>query len=165
VPLTAQADWDFWNNDDERETRLNRSSGDSYVEQSYMRETRQMTPMEVRDLQESLALRGFYNGRIDGVWGPQTDRAVRDYQISMGQQPSGILTVAEFNQLNMYGNNMDVNRLTDISPAAGIDMDDDDVNYYSVNRTCDIVTTTTRKVEVVTDGPAGHLRGKPLFRE
>lgn len=160
VPLTAQADWDFWNNDDDRQTRVK-----SYSEQSYMRETRRMTPMEVRDLQESLAMKGYYDGTIDGVWGPQMDRAVRDYQISMGQTPSGILSVAEYNRLNMYGNNIDANRLTDISPAAGIDDDMDEVDYYRKDRSREYETRSVYKVDIVKHGPAGHLRGKPLFME
>jgi Putative peptidoglycan binding domain len=37
----------------------------------------------VRDLQAFLRNRGYYFGRIDGIYGYRTDRAVRNFQYSM----------------------------------------------------------------------------------
>lgn len=35
---------------------------------------------EVRQLQTDLGLLGFYSGEVDGIWGPETENAVRKFQ-------------------------------------------------------------------------------------
>lgn len=45
---------------------------------------------EVRALQDQLRAAGFDPGRTDGVFGPRTERAVRDFQQSRGLQVDGI---------------------------------------------------------------------------
>jgi peptidoglycan hydrolase-like protein with peptidoglycan-binding domain len=42
----------------------------------------------VADIQRELARRGFYNGAIDGVYGPQTDAAIRDFEEAAQLRPS-----------------------------------------------------------------------------
>ncbi|QPH53847.1 peptidoglycan-binding domain-containing protein [Pontivivens ytuae] len=42
------------------------------------------TRVLVRDVQRALRTRGFYNGGIDGVVGPQTRSAIRAYQLELG---------------------------------------------------------------------------------
>lgn len=44
----------------------------------------------VRDLQRRLSRRGFNPGPIDGVFGPQTERAVRQFQRAIGLFPDGV---------------------------------------------------------------------------
>jgi peptidoglycan hydrolase-like protein with peptidoglycan-binding domain len=44
----------------------------------------------VRRLQERLSDQGFYPGSIDGIFGSQTERAVRQFQRSKGLYPSGV---------------------------------------------------------------------------
>jgi peptidoglycan hydrolase-like protein with peptidoglycan-binding domain len=40
------------------------------------------------DIQRELARRGFYDGSIDGVHGPKTDSAIRDFEQAAGLKPS-----------------------------------------------------------------------------
>jgi hypothetical protein len=51
-------------------------------------ETRQQLQMSLRD-------RGLYSGSIDGLFGPQTQQAIRDYQILIDTRPTGELTAGE----------------------------------------------------------------------
>ncbi len=44
----------------------------------------------IRRIQEELGKAGFYNGRIDGLYGPQTRAAIRGYQQSAGIAASGV---------------------------------------------------------------------------
>jgi peptidoglycan hydrolase-like protein with peptidoglycan-binding domain len=47
------------------------------------------TPGEIlADMQRELARRGFYDGAIDGVHGPKTDSAIRDFEQAAGLKPS-----------------------------------------------------------------------------
>jgi N-acetylmuramoyl-L-alanine amidase len=47
---------------------------------------------DVAELQESLALLGFDPGRIDGIFGPLTARALEEFQSNRALEPSGVLT-------------------------------------------------------------------------
>jgi peptidoglycan hydrolase-like protein with peptidoglycan-binding domain len=40
------------------------------------------------EIQRELARRGFYDGSIDGVHGPKTDSAIRDFEQAAGMKPS-----------------------------------------------------------------------------
>ena len=40
----------------------------------------EISPDMIRKVQQNLKQAGLYKGRVDGVWGPQTGAAVRDYQ-------------------------------------------------------------------------------------
>ena len=42
----------------------------------------------VTDIQRELARRGFYDGAVDGRYGPKTDTAVRDFEQAAGLKPS-----------------------------------------------------------------------------
>jgi peptidoglycan hydrolase-like protein with peptidoglycan-binding domain len=42
----------------------------------------------VTDIQRELARRGFYEGGIDGRYGPRTDTAIRDFEQAAGLKPS-----------------------------------------------------------------------------
>jgi len=48
---------------------------------------------DVRDLQDRLATLGFNSGRTDGIFGPSTETAVRDFQRNYGLPPDGIVAV------------------------------------------------------------------------
>jgi peptidoglycan hydrolase-like protein with peptidoglycan-binding domain len=41
----------------------------------------------VSDIQKELARRGFYDGTSDGVYGPKTDAAIRDFEQAAGLKP------------------------------------------------------------------------------
>lgn len=45
----------------------------------------------VRELQEELTRRGLYAGKVSGVYGYETVRAVRRLQGSLGVRPSGVV--------------------------------------------------------------------------
>jgi peptidoglycan hydrolase-like protein with peptidoglycan-binding domain len=49
--------------------------------------TRQRSDM-VADIQRELSRRGFYDGAADGVYGPKTDTAIRDFEQAAGLRPS-----------------------------------------------------------------------------
>ncbi len=42
----------------------------------------------VTDIQRELSRRGFYDGAVDGLYGPKTDRAIRDFEQAAGLKPS-----------------------------------------------------------------------------
>src|SRR5262245_23145283 len=47
------------------------------------------TPGEIiTDIQRELARRGFYDGTVDGLYGPKTDGAIRDFEQVAGLKPS-----------------------------------------------------------------------------
>lgn len=43
----------------------------------------------ITDIQRELSRRGLYDGPVDGVLGPKTDSAIRDYETAAKQKPSG----------------------------------------------------------------------------
>jgi peptidoglycan hydrolase-like protein with peptidoglycan-binding domain len=46
-------------------------------------------PAEVMsEVQRELARRGFYDGPVDGLHGPKTDAAIRDFELAAGMKPS-----------------------------------------------------------------------------
>jgi peptidoglycan hydrolase-like protein with peptidoglycan-binding domain len=44
----------------------------------------------VMDLQRELAQRGYYDGAVDGLIGPRTQQAIRDFEQQNGLKPTGI---------------------------------------------------------------------------
>ena len=42
----------------------------------------------ITDIQRELARRGFYDGAVDGLYGPRTDGAIRDFEQANGLKPS-----------------------------------------------------------------------------
>jgi peptidoglycan hydrolase-like protein with peptidoglycan-binding domain len=42
----------------------------------------------INDIQRELARRGYYDGVIDGLYGPKTDAAIRDFEQAAGLKPS-----------------------------------------------------------------------------
>jgi peptidoglycan hydrolase-like protein with peptidoglycan-binding domain len=66
---------------------------------------RDARPLEARlddriwRLQAALARRGFYRGPLDGLASPRTIQAIRGYQLSLRDPPSGVLTQIEIVRL------------------------------------------------------------------
>jgi peptidoglycan hydrolase-like protein with peptidoglycan-binding domain len=55
---------------------------------------RQRRAALLRDIQEELARKGFYGGPVDGVGGPRTESAIRDYEAAAGLPRAGEATDA-----------------------------------------------------------------------
>jgi peptidoglycan hydrolase-like protein with peptidoglycan-binding domain len=53
----------------------------------------------ITDIQRELAKRGFYDGTIDGVFGPKMDAAVREFETAARLRPSGEPSEALWNAL------------------------------------------------------------------
>lgn len=59
---------------------------------------------DVRKLQKSLAEKGFYKGRVDGIWGGMTTQAILDYQAVHEQALTGTVTVETLRDLGVHVN-------------------------------------------------------------
>ena len=57
----------------------------------------------VRIMQAELAERGLYHGKIDGIPGPETQAALREFQNRNGLAPTGELNASTANALGMNG--------------------------------------------------------------
>jgi peptidoglycan hydrolase-like protein with peptidoglycan-binding domain len=51
-----------------------------------------MTDSERRRMQEALARIGYYGGRVDGLFGPETRAAIRRFQHEIGVETTGVIT-------------------------------------------------------------------------
>lgn len=56
--------------------------------------TPEVSPRLIKRIQTTLKQQGLYNGRIDGVWGPQTQSAIHGYQQAHNLNNSGELDSA-----------------------------------------------------------------------
>ena len=59
----------------------------------------QMTEADRRRVQTALARLGYYDGEVDGVFGPETRAAIRRYQHELGAAMTGQLTADQANKL------------------------------------------------------------------
>lgn len=59
-----------------------------------------MTGPDVAEVQERLRALGIYTGAVDGIFGPLTDAAVREFQRRNGLQVDGIVGPATYSALN-----------------------------------------------------------------
>ena len=66
-----------------------RLRGGAPLIQSWPREERVLTIGERYELQQLLARRGFDVGEPDGLLGPRTRIAIRNFQVTTGQVPDG----------------------------------------------------------------------------
>jgi peptidoglycan hydrolase-like protein with peptidoglycan-binding domain len=58
-----------------------------------------MSESDRRQVQSMLAGMGYYSGRIDGVFGPETRAAIRRYQFEIKAELTGRLTAEQATQL------------------------------------------------------------------
>ncbi|MGI6648606.1 MAG: L,D-transpeptidase family protein [Bacillota bacterium] len=54
---------------------------------------------DVREVQQRLKILGYYQGDIDGVFGPITEQAVRAFQRDQGLEPDGVVGPDTYNAL------------------------------------------------------------------
>jgi N-acetylmuramoyl-L-alanine amidase len=76
---------------------------------------------DVAALQEALALLGFNPGRIDGIFGRLTERALAEFQRNCALEPSGVLTRASLDELERLSSRASGRRpVTETHDAAGL---------------------------------------------
>jgi peptidoglycan hydrolase-like protein with peptidoglycan-binding domain len=63
-----------------------------------------LSPGAVLAVQRRLRALGFYQGRVDGVWGAGTQAAIESFQQGRGLQPNGQLNPATVAALNLDPN-------------------------------------------------------------
>jgi His-Xaa-Ser repeat protein HxsA len=61
------------------------------------------TTRQVRQVQQALHRLGYYNGDIDGDFGPNTQTALERYQVSSGEPVTGTLTLGVLGRLGVSG--------------------------------------------------------------
>ena len=83
-----------------------RSSRASYTSQSYAAapSASELTPDTTQQVQQKLQQQGLYSGRVDGVWGPATEAAVRSYQQQQNLNATGKLDPDTIAALDMATN-------------------------------------------------------------
>lgn len=79
------------------------------VPRNYVR----LDKMKIQSIQQTLADAGFYKAGVDGLWGRETAKALRNYQASNGLKATGMLNPATLDKLGM------VESESNIAPAAG----------------------------------------------
>lgn len=65
-----------------------------------------LSPTVVRSVQTRLRQFGFYNGQIDGIWGPSMQSALAQFQQGRGLQANGQLNPATTTALGLDPNNL-----------------------------------------------------------
>jgi membrane-bound lytic murein transglycosylase B len=67
--------------------------------QAWPRDERVLSIDERYELQQLLARRGFDTGEPDGLFGPRTRLAIRNFQVSVGQIPDGFASTGVLGRL------------------------------------------------------------------
>lgn len=74
--------------------------GESQERPPLSRASRLLEPAVIEQVQEELYNRGYYDGPIDGIWGPRTEDAFARFQESRGQRV-GTLTLRSLASLGI----------------------------------------------------------------
>jgi peptidoglycan hydrolase-like protein with peptidoglycan-binding domain len=64
-----------------------------------------LTADTIRSVQQTLKQQNLYRGRVDGVWGPATEAAVRSYQQQHNLNASGQLDPQTLGAMNLTASN------------------------------------------------------------
>jgi len=67
--------------------------------QAALRSDEQMTDVDRRRIQTALARLGYYDGKIDGIFGPESRAAIRRYQHELGAEMTGRLNATQASRL------------------------------------------------------------------
>lgn len=82
---------------DEAVTPAEEAEADAPIELPILRQG--ITGPAVARVQETLRVRGFYDGEIDGIFGPGTEAAVKDFQASVQLAADGVVGPATWGAL------------------------------------------------------------------
>jgi peptidoglycan hydrolase-like protein with peptidoglycan-binding domain len=74
---------------------------------------------QTQAVQQTLKDQGFYYGTVDGQGGPETDAAIRRFQIRQGLDVTGKLDTQTLAALNVEGSSKKGNTLEAVSPSSG----------------------------------------------
>jgi peptidoglycan hydrolase-like protein with peptidoglycan-binding domain len=102
VPAIAQSS-DSQSAPDQQQSQTMQKTPDQAIDQGQMQDQSQMQGMQnqasaqpiqptdlskqqIRDLQQALNQKGFDTGHVDGIWGPETRTALRDFQKQQNMQ-------------------------------------------------------------------------------
>jgi peptidoglycan hydrolase-like protein with peptidoglycan-binding domain len=77
------------------------SAQPNYSTQQQVAAQQPLTPDTIRQVQQTLQQQGLYHARVDGVWGPGTQAAVRSYQQKNNLSTSGQLDQQTLASLNL----------------------------------------------------------------
>ena len=81
------------------------TSRTSYPSQGYPSpQSPELTQETTQQVQERLQQQGIYHGRVDGMWGPGTESAVRSYQQQHSLNATGKLDVDTLSSLKLGTN-------------------------------------------------------------
>jgi hypothetical protein len=103
------------------------------------RQPEMLTTNYVTVVQRELADQGFYNGRIDGIWGQRTTNAIRAYQDAHGQPLTGELSTRAINDMGIsYNDNGMVETTTRVIDGRRYQQaySSNDGRYYTANGYC-----------------------------
>ena len=66
-----------------------------------------MSRQQIADMQRALIARNLYQGEADGVWGPKTESAVKNFQTQSGLESTGVLNEPTARALGLDTSSMD----------------------------------------------------------
>jgi peptidoglycan hydrolase-like protein with peptidoglycan-binding domain len=66
-----------------------------------------MTREQIVEMQRALIARNLYQGEADGVWGPKTESAVKNFQTQSGLESTGVLNEPTARALGLDTSSMD----------------------------------------------------------
>lgn len=80
--------------------------------------TRVQSRSDVRSAQQQLQSNGYYTGKVDGIDGPMTHRAIRKYQKDYGLAVTGRLDSATLNKLGVASSTMGKASRSSMAPGS-----------------------------------------------
>jgi len=88
VPTTAQSEYTMYSKDKAK-------GSDSSGRKTLRRGMREEAPGEITQLQQFLRNQGYYKGNTDGIYGPQTEAAVKAYQKNFNKEAEYAMSYAK----------------------------------------------------------------------
>lgn len=115
-----------------------------------------LTRLKRRQMQKGLAAEGFNPGGADGVFGPQTRKAIRGWQAAQGAAATGYLTAEDVNKLAGSGG-----FVMEFSASREESTDEPQAMAESADSEASAATETADGGSVAVPGPGGTFRDCP----